>query len=127
MNKRDLKIFIIEKNPYHHESFGWYEKLNKKDIIHLQESDYYLLEERLNFWESINEELSEESGYMGGPTMWEDTWVNDGNELFRVKQKINTLMESLNSNSKEEMGLLSNIHALTNKALENRYWLVFDF
>ncbi len=126
MGERDLKIFAIEKNPYHHQSCGWYEKLNKEDIIHLKESDYYLLEKRFNFWESINKELSDESGYMGGPTIWEDTWINDGDELLRVKQKINSLIERLNSNSKEEMNLLSDIYHLANKALENRYWLVFD-
>lgn len=126
MGKRDLKIFIIEKNPYHHQSCGWYEKLKKDDKIHLKESDYYLLEKRFNFWELINKELSEESGYMGGPTMWEDTWINDDKELSRVKQKINSLIERLDSNSKEEMNLLSNIYQLANRALENSYWLVFD-
>lgn len=122
-----MKIFIIQKNPYYHQSCGWYERLNKEDIIHLKESDYYLLEKRFNFWESINKELSEESGYMGGPTIWEDTWINNVDELFRVKQKINCIMERFNSNSKEEMKLLYNIYRLANKAFENRYWLVFDF
>lgn len=126
MDKRDLKIFTIEKNPYHHQSCGWYENLKKEDIIHLNESDYYLLEKRFNFWESINNELSEDSGYMGGPTMWEDTWINDKEELIRVREIVSSLIERSQSNSKEEMEVLNRIYQLISRALENKYWLVFD-
>ena len=66
MNKRDLKIFVIQKNPYHYQSLDWYEKLDNKKIIHLTESEYYKLDKYFNLWKNINEELSEETGYMGG-------------------------------------------------------------
>jgi len=82
MDNRKIRIFIIENNPYHHQFEGWNEKLNKEDIIYLTENDYYTLKNRCNLWESLNEVLSEESGYMNGPTIWEDTWINDQSELF---------------------------------------------
>ena len=69
MDNRKIRIFIIENNPYHHQFEGWNEKLNKEDIIYLTENDYYTLKNRCNLWESLNEVLSEESGYMNGPTI----------------------------------------------------------
>jgi len=127
MNKRDLKIFVIQKNPYHYQSLDWYEKLDNKKIIHLTESEYYKLDKYFNLWKNINEELSEETGYMGGPTIWEDTWINNKDELCRVKQKINSLIKNANLSSKDEINLLSKINKLVDMALENGYWLVFDF
>ncbi len=125
MNNRKIRIFIIEKNPYHHQSDGWNEKLKKEDIIYLTENDYYLLKNRCNLWESLNEVLSEESGYMNGPTIWEDTWINDQSELFGIKEKIEIIMEILDSNS-TDYKILSEILHLVNRAIENKYWLVFD-
>jgi hypothetical protein len=125
MDNRKIRIFIIENNPYHHQFEGWNEKLNKEDIIYLTENDYYTLKNRCNLWESLNEVLSEESGYMNGPTIWEDTWINDQSELFGIKEKIKIIMQTLDSNS-TDLKILNEILHLVNRAFENKYWLVFD-
>lgn len=127
MSEKDLKIFVVEKNPYSHPSDEWFEKINSEDIIDLKLNEYYLLENSFNLWESINEELSEESGYMGGPTIWEDTWINDSEELIRIKEKIESIIEAINSDSNEGIELLTQIIYLTNKAFKKKWWLVFDF
>jgi len=125
MDNRKIRIFIIENNPYHHQFEGWNEKLNKEDIIYLTENDYYTLKNRCNLWESLNEVLSEESGYMNGPTIWEDTWINDQSELSGIKEKIKIIMQTLDSNS-TDLKILNEILHLVNRAFENKYWLVFD-
>ena len=89
--------------------------------------EYFLLEKRFNLWERINKALSEDTGYMGGPIIWEDTWINNFDELFRVKQTIQSLINELASYSEKELKMLKSIFNLVNKAFVNEYWLVFDF
>ena len=125
--EHSLKIFIIQSNPYHHYSHNWFNNLDNEDIIYLDEMEYFLLEKRFNLWERINKALSEDTGYMGGPIIWEDTWINNFDELFRVKQTIQSLINELASYSEKELKMLKSIFNLVNKAFVNEYWLVFDF
>ena len=122
-----FKIFIVKSNPYHHNNPDWYKKLSEKDIINLNENDYFLLKNNFNLWERINEVLSDDTGYMGGPTLGEDTWINKKNELLRIKQILEGLLKDLNLTSKKEVNLLSRIYYLVNKAIEKGNWLAFDF
>ncbi len=122
-----FKVFIVKSNPYHHNNPDWYKKLSEKDIISLNENDYFLLKNHFNLWERINEVLSEDTGYMGGPTLGEDTWIKNHNELLRIKLILEALLKDYDLTSKKELSLLSSIYNLVNKAIENGYWLVFDF
>lgn len=138
----NLKIFIVQENPYHHQRADWFSNIDSEDLIYFGVDVYYSLDAKLDLWERVHAVLEGDTGYMGGPTLWEDTWIKSREELLKVRTVLAHISDSENRSQKswfqkgfsnrknaldaDEKTLIHNILGLTDKAMEREWWLVFD-
>lgn len=138
----DLKIFILEQNPYRHQRADWFSTIDSEDLIYFSVDAYHSLDAKLDLWERIHAVLEGDTGYMGGPTLWEDTWIKSREELLKVRTVLEHISDSENRDQRSwfqkvfskrknaleanEKILIQNILSLTDKAIEREWWLVFD-